>query len=104
MSAAALWGVVLASGAGCFLLKFAGYAMPQRWFAHEHMRKAVAIMPVALLAALVVVQSIAAGRHYDVDSARLAGVAVGAFAVWRRASFLVVIVAAAATAGLLRQI
>lgn len=102
MTAATAWGIVIASGVGCFLLKFAGYAMPQRWFDAAHIRRAVEIMPVALLAALVVVQSVADGRHYDIDAQRLAGVAVGAVAVWRRAPFIVVVVAAGLTAALLR--
>jgi uncharacterized membrane protein len=95
---------VLLSGVGCFLLKYAGYAMPQRWFAHPRMRDAITLMPVALLSALIVVEAIASGRHYDVNAARMAGVAVAAVAVWRRAPFIVVVVVAAATAGLLRLI
>ena len=59
-------------------------------------------MPVALLAALVVVEAVASGRHYDFDWPRLAGFGVGAFAVWRRAPFLVIVIAAAVTAALLR--
>jgi ABC-type sugar transport system permease subunit len=55
-----------------------------------------------LLSALVVVEAVASGRHLDWNAARLAGLAVGAVAVWRRAPFLVVIVLAALTAGLLR--
>jgi uncharacterized membrane protein len=104
MSSATGWWIVLLSGVGCLLLKYAGYAMPQQWFAHPRMRDAIALMPVALLSALIVVEAIASGRHYDVNAARLAGVAVGAVAVWRRAPFIVVVVVAAATAGLLRLI
>jgi branched-subunit amino acid transport protein len=62
----------------------------------------VELLPVALLAALVVVEAVANGRHLDFDGPRLAGVAVGAVAVWRRAPFLVVIVAAGLVAALLR--
>jgi uncharacterized membrane protein len=104
MSSATGWLIVLLSGVGCFLLKYAGYAMPQRWFAHPRMRDAITLMPVALLSALIVVEAIASGRHYDVNAARMAGVAVAAVAVWRRAPFIVVVVVAAATAGLLRLI
>lgn len=104
MTASMSWVVVLACGAGCFLLKFAGYSLPQRWFDAPQIRRAIESMPVALLVALVVVQSVAAGRHYDVDAARLAGVGVGGIAVWRRLPFLLVLVLAAITAALLRQI
>ncbi|UQX87678.1 AzlD domain-containing protein [Jatrophihabitans telluris] len=98
------WTIVLLSAAGCYALKLAGYAMPQRWFDHPRLRRLIELMPVALLAALIVVEAVAGGRHYDWDAARLAGVAVGAVAVWRRAPFIVVVVVAAATAALLRQL
>jgi hypothetical protein len=49
-------------------------------------------------------EAVADGRHIKLDGPRLAGFAVGAIAVWRRAPFLVVVVAAAVTAAVLRQI
>jgi branched-subunit amino acid transport protein len=96
------WLVVLASGAGCYALKLAGYVMPARWFEHPRLRELIQLMPVALLSALIVVQTVASGSHYDFNGPRLAGVGVAAVAVWRRAPFIVVVVLAAATAALLR--
>jgi hypothetical protein len=49
-----------------------------------------------------VVAAIADGSRYDIDWPRLAGFAVGAIAVWRRAPFLVIVIVAALTAALLR--
>ena len=98
------WSVVLASGAGCYALKLAGYALPQRWFARPGLRRVIEVLPIALLAALIVVETVADGSHFEVDGPRLAGLAVGAFALSRRAPFLVIVVSAAATAGLLRLI
>ncbi len=102
MSPAAGWVIVIASGLGCYALKFAGYAVPQRWFERPGLTRLVGLLPVALLAALIVVEAVADGRHYDWDAARLAGCAVGVFALWRRAPFLVVVLSAAVTAALLR--
>jgi branched-subunit amino acid transport protein len=99
-----LWALVLATIAGCYLLKLAGYLVPARVLDHPGVRRIVELVPVALLAALVVVEALANGRHYDVNGPRLAGFAVGAFAVWRRAPFLVVVVSAAVVAALLRQV
>jgi branched-subunit amino acid transport protein len=65
-------------------------------------RRFVELLPVALLAALVVVEAVADGTHWHFDGPRLAGFAVGAVAVWRRAPFLVIVVLAALTAALLR--
>lgn len=97
-----LWVLVLGTVLGCYLLKLAGYLVPARLLDHGPVRRAVELLPVALLAALVVVEAVSAGSAYDFDGPRLAGFAVGAVAVWRRAPFLVIVVAAAATAALLR--
>ena len=97
-----LWLLVGLTCLGCYLLKLAGYLLPERLLEHGPIRRFVELVPVALLAALVVVEAVANGRHWDFDGPRLAGFAVGAVAVWRRAPFLVVVVAAAMTAALLR--
>lgn len=99
-----LWWLVIATIVGCYLLKLAGYLVPARVLEHKQMRHAVEMLPVALLAALVMVEAVANGRQWDFDGPRLAGFAVGAVAVWRRLPFLVIVVAAAATAALLRQV
>jgi branched-subunit amino acid transport protein len=97
-----LWALTIATIAGCYALKLAGYLVPPRVLDHPAVRRIVGLVPVALLAALVVVEAIANGRHVEWDGPRLAGLAVGALAVWRRAPFLVVVIAAALTAALLR--
>ncbi|SHH27440.1 Branched-chain amino acid transport protein (AzlD) [Jatrophihabitans endophyticus] len=97
-----LWVLVAATALGCYLEKVAGYLVPADVLARPRVRRVVELLPVALLAALVVVQAVADGRRWDFDGPRLAGVAAGALAVWRRAPFLVVVLAAAATAALLR--
>ena len=96
------WVLVIVTSAGCFALKLAGYLIPARVLDHPRVRALVDMMPVALLAALVVVEAVASGRHIHLDAARLAGVAVGAVAVWRKAPFLAVVVLAGLTAALLR--
>jgi branched-subunit amino acid transport protein len=99
-----LWWLVIWTIVGCYLLKLAGYLVPARVLAHGPTRRAVELLPVALLAALVVVEAVANGSHYDFDWPRLAGFGVGAIAVWRRAPFLVIVIAAALTAALLRLV
>lgn len=97
-----LWLLVALTASGCYLLKLVGYLVPRRVLDAPPVRRVVELLPVALLAALVVVEAIANGRELSWDGDRLAGVAVGAVAVWRRLPFLVVVVAAGATAALLR--
>jgi uncharacterized membrane protein len=97
-----LWVLVIATVVGCYLFKLGGYLVPAHVLDRPAVRRVVELLPVALLAALVVVEAIADGRHIELDGPRLAGFAVAAVAVWRRAPFLVIVVLAAATAGLLR--
>jgi uncharacterized membrane protein len=99
-----LWVLVIATIVGCYLFKIAGYFVPARVLGRPQVRRIVELLPVALLSALVVVEAIADGRHLEFDGARLAGFGVGAVAVWRRAPFLVVVVAAAVTAGVVRLV
>ena len=64
-------------------------------------RRIAALLPVALLAALVAVQTFGSGQTLVVD-ARLAGVAAAAIALVLRAPFLVVVVVAGVVAAGLR--
>ena len=101
MSAA--WTAVLAASLGCYLLKLAGWTVPPALLERDRVRTAAALLPVCLLAALVVVQTFAGDRALVLD-ARAAGLAVGAVLVVLRAPFLVVVLAAAGTAALLRAL
>lgn len=62
---------------------------------------ALALLPPALLGALVVVQTVAVDTSIQLD-ARAVGVVAGGLAAWRRAPFLVVLVVAAAVTALVR--
>ena len=61
----------------------------------------VDVLAPAMLAALVVTQTVGGDREIVID-ARLAGVVAGGVAVWLRAPLLVVMVVAAGTAALIR--
>jgi branched-subunit amino acid transport protein len=97
-----MWVLVIGTIVGCYLLKLIGYFVPERVLSDPRIRRLVELLPVALLAALVVVEAIGDGQRIVLDGPRLAGFAVGALAVWRRMPFLVVVIAAAAVAALLR--
>ena len=96
-----IWAAVLAGSLACYLLKLAGWSVPASWLQRERLQRAAVLLPVPLLAALVVVQAFAGDRALVLD-ARAAGLAVGAALVLLRAPFLLVVVAAAVTAGALR--
>jgi len=98
------WLTVLAACALAYTLKLAGYLVPHRLLDGRRVRRITALLPVALLAALVMVQAFAgAGRTLVLDS-RAAGLGVAVVALLVRAPFLVVVVLAAATAAALRHL
>ena len=96
------WIAVLATAAGCYAFKLAGLTVQQRVLASARVRRFAELVPVALLAALSVVQTVASGQAFDLDPARLAGLGAAVVALLLRAPFLLVIVAAAGTAAALR--
>ena len=98
-----MWGAVLLASAGCYALKLAGMSLPQRVLADERVRRIGALLPVALLSALVATGTFATGQDLTVD-ARAAGLAVAAVAVLLRAPFLVGIVAASGATALVRVV
>lgn len=97
------WTGVLVASAVCLLLKLAGYLVPQRLLSGERAARIAALVTVALLAALVAVQTMAVGSHLALD-ARVIALAVAAVALWLRAPFIVVVVLAAAVAAALRAL
>ena len=96
-----LWAGLLTASAACYLLKLAGVSLPQRWLESPRLQQTVPLLPVALLAALVATQTFSSGHHLVLD-VRAAALGVALIAVLMRAPFLVVVIAAAATAALLR--
>lgn len=97
-----MWPLVLTASVGCYLLKLAGHSVPQSVLGRPRVRRIAAFLPVALLAALVAVQTLGSGQALVVD-ARLAGVAAAAVALVLRAPFLVVVVVAGVVAAGLRS-
>jgi uncharacterized membrane protein len=95
------WAALLVLAGGAYACKLGGLLAGERLGAIPAVERVLALLPPALLAALVVVQTFDGGRSLVLD-ARAAGVAVGAIAVWRRAPFIVVVTLAAATTALLR--
>ena len=96
-----IWAAVLSAALGCYLLKLAGLAVPSSVLARPGVARVADLLPVALLSALIAVQVLGEGRQLVLD-ARAAGLAVAVVALVLRAPFLVVVVAAALTAALVR--
>jgi Branched-chain amino acid transport protein (AzlD) len=96
-----LWNAVLLASIICVALKTLGYLMPQRLLEAPRPARIADLLTVALLSALVAVQTLGAGQAVVVD-ARIPAVLVAGGLLLVRAPFLVVVVAGALVAGLLR--
>ncbi|HEX6151379.1 AzlD domain-containing protein [Nocardioides sp.] len=96
-----IWLTVIGAGIGCYVLKLAGLSLPPRVLEHPVVERIADLIPVALLAALVAVQVLAADASLVID-ARLAGLATAFVLLLVRAPFLVVVFGAALVAALLR--
>ncbi len=96
-----LWNAILLAAIACLALKAVGYLVPPSVLEAPRPARIADLLTVALLAALVAVQSLASGQEIVVD-ARVPAVLVAAGLLWMRQSFLVVVFAAALVAALLR--
>jgi uncharacterized membrane protein len=90
----ATWWAVLIAVAGCYAAKIAGLSVPQRILDRPLVHEISDALPVALLMALVAVQTFAVGQTLVID-ARFAGLCAAVCALLLRAPFLVVVLVAA---------
>lgn len=96
-----MWVAIGAAGLLAWGTKLAGHAVPEAWLENPRIHRVAALVTVALLAALVAVQTFATRDGLAVD-ARVVALGVAAVLLWRRAPFIVVVLAAAVTAAALR--
>jgi len=92
---------LLTLSAGTFAFRFAGPVLRQRIAFPPRARRLLEAAAVVLLAALVATTALTEGHGFS-GLARPAGVLVGGVLAWRKAPFLVVVLAAAATTAVLR--
>lgn len=97
------WWPVIALCASAYAFKVVGLVVGQRLDRETSERWSLEIVVVPVLAALIVIQTFTSGHRLVVD-ARTPALLVAAVLVWRKAPFVVVALAAAATAALLRLV
>lgn len=96
-----LWTAVALASVVCVALKALGYLIPPRWFDAPAPSRIIDLLTVALLGALVAVQTLGVGQQIVVD-ARVPALLAAAGLLLMRAPFLVVVTSAALVAALLR--
>jgi uncharacterized membrane protein len=99
----ATWWAVIIATLGCYAAKLGGHSVPQGLLDRPIVREISDALPIALLMALVAVQTFAIGQHLVID-ARFAGLCAAIVALLLRAPFLVVVIVAAAVAATFRHL
>ncbi|WP_350346788.1 AzlD domain-containing protein [Agromyces sp. G08B096] len=95
------WQIILVASAATLALKLAGYLVPAGFLERERPARIADLLTVALLAALIAVQTFGAGQALVVD-ARLPAVIVAAALYALRVPFVVVVFVAAGVAAGIR--
>ena len=95
-----LWIAVLGTSAIAFALKYSGHSVPEKWLSHPRIQSINALIPIALLSALVAVQTFTEKSQLMIDQ-RLLGLSVAIVALLLKAPFPVVVLSAAVSSALL---
>lgn len=98
-----MWPTILVASGAAYALKLIGYVVPQRWLDTPMSRRVTALIPVALLSALIGLWTFVDGSTITLD-ARVPGVLAALIALLLRAPFLVVIIVAAAVTAVVRSL
>jgi len=98
-----VWQIILVASIAVLALKLLGYLVPPSIIEKPTPARVANLLTVALLSALVAVQTLAVGQSIQLD-ARVPALLVAAVLFALRVPFIVVIIAAAATAALIRLV
>lgn len=96
-----MWLWILIAAAVAYLTKLAGYLVPAKVLDNPRMSRVAGTLTIGLLASLTVVNAAGSGTTVVLD-ARMGALVAAAVALWFKAPFLVVVIAGAAAAALLR--
>jgi len=96
-----LWVWLLLSCLFAYAWKLVGYLLPASLLQNPRMSRMAGTMTIGLLASLTIVNTLASGQALVLD-ARLGALVAAAAALFLRAPFLVVVLAGAGAAALLR--
>jgi branched-subunit amino acid transport protein len=99
-----LWPAVIVAALGCYALKLAGVSLPESALNHPWVQRTAGLLPIAMLAALVVIDLFGTKGRYSADWQAFAGVAAGAVALRLGQGLVVVFLVAIALTALLRAV
>jgi branched-subunit amino acid transport protein len=94
-----MWIAVIGTSAIAFALKYFGHSVPEKYLSHPRALRINTLIPIALLSALVAVQTLTEKSKLVMDQ-RVAGMTVAVIALLLKAPFPVVVVGSALTSAL----
>lgn len=103
VSSGELWLLIAVLSIVAYALKLLGFVVVGARTMPPMVERCLLLIPASLLSALVVKDTFTVAQNVVVD-ARAAGLAVALIAVWRKAPFIVVVVAAMAATALVRLV
>ncbi len=98
------WTFVFVLGATAYAFKVLGLVVIGDRALPPVLDRCLALIPAALVAAIIARDALSSGTNLGVDGARIAGVGVAVLLAWRRAPLIVVIIAGATVAALVRAL
>ena len=90
----AYWIATIGTSVIAFALKYSGHSVPEKWLSHPKIQRINGLIPIALLSALVAVQSFSEKSKLIIDQ-RLVGISVAIIALLLKAPFPIVVLSAA---------
>jgi hypothetical protein len=90
----AYWIATIGTSAIAFALKYSGHSVPEKWLSHPKIQRINGLIPIALLSALVAIQSFSEKSKLMIDQ-RLVGLSVAIIALLLKAPFPIVVLSAA---------
>jgi len=96
-----LWAWIVLGCVAAWAIKFAGYLVPVRWLESPRMNRVAGCLTIGLLASLTAMNTVSAGQGLAFD-ARIGALLVAAVALMLRLPFLLVVIAGAAAAAVIR--
>ena len=97
-----LWGALIVAAVGCYLIKLAGLSLPASVLGHPRVQRIAALLPPAMLAALVAVDLFENEGAYHADPAVLVGVGAAVVALLLEQGLVVVFAVAIAVTAAVR--
>ena len=88
------WIATIGTSVIAFALKYSGHSVPEKWLSHPKIQRINALIPIALLSALVAVESFSEKSTLMIDQ-RMVGLCVAIAALMLKAPFPLVVLSAA---------